>query len=94
MTAALWAAGHAFGAGLGFGHALLVLLFGSAAGGLVPVPGGIGAIDGALVAGLGATGIGLAIAVPAVALFRLATLWLQLPAGVLAGAVLRRRGAL
>lgn len=92
LTVSLWAAAHAFGAPLGLGSALLILLLGSTAGGLIPVPGGIGAIDACLVAALTASGFGLAVAVPTVALFRLVTLWLHLPVGLAAGAVLRRRG--
>lgn len=92
MTVSLWASAHAFGAHVGLASALLMMLLGSTAGGLIPVPGGIGAVDACLVATMVAAGAGLAVAVPIVALFRLATLWLHLPVGMVTGAVLRRRG--
>src|SRR5690606_33598136 len=95
MIGALWASVHAFGGDLGIGLAACVLVVGTAAGNAVPVPGGIGTVEAALVAALGAIGgIPVAVAVPAVALFRLVTLWLQLPAGVVCAAGLRRVGAL
>ncbi|WP_020578066.1 lysylphosphatidylglycerol synthase transmembrane domain-containing protein [Actinopolymorpha alba] len=94
LITALWASVHAFGGTLGLLPVAGVLLLGSTAGNAIPVPGGLGSVDAALVAALTATGVGLGVALPAVALFRLVTLWLLLPAGLVSVGMLRRRGAL
>lgn len=92
---ALWASVHAFGGELSLGLAAFILLVGSTAGNAVPVPGGIGTVEAVLVAALGTiAGVPAAVALPAVALFRLLTLWLQLPVGLACVAALRRVGAL
>jgi uncharacterized protein (TIRG00374 family) len=74
--------------------AAVVYLTGSALGSAVPTPGGLGAVEAALTAGLTATGMPAATAVSAVLLFRLLTFWLPVPAGWAAFSYLRRRGAL
>ncbi|MGW0226812.1 lysylphosphatidylglycerol synthase domain-containing protein [Actinopolymorpha singaporensis] len=94
LITALWASVHAFGGHLGILTVAAVLLLGTSAGNAVPVPGGLGTVDAALAAALAATGVGLAVALPAVALFRLVTLWLLLPAGAVSVGVMRRRGLL
>lgn len=94
LVTALWSAVHAFGGTLGVLTAAGVLLLGTSAGNAVPVPGGLGSVDAALVAALTATGTQLGVALPAVALFRLVTLWLPLPAGIVSLGLLRRRGQL
>lgn len=95
LIGALWASVHAFGGDLSLGLAACVLVVGTTAGNAVPVPGGIGTVEAALVAALGAIGgVPVAVALPAVALFRLVTLWLQIPVGLFCAAALRRGGAL
>lgn len=91
LAISLWASVHAFGGSLSPFTAFGVLLLGSTAGNAVPVPGGLGSVEAALVAALTATGTALTVALPAVALFRLVTLWLLLPAGLVSVGVLRRR---
>jgi glycosyltransferase 2 family protein len=59
----------------------LVYLTGSAVSSAVPTPGGIGAVEAALTAGLTAAGIPSAAAASAVLLFRLVTFWLPIPFG-------------
>ena len=59
----------------------LVYLTGSAVSSAVPTPGGIGAVEAALTAGLTAAGIPSAAAASAVLLFRLVTFWLPIPLG-------------
>jgi glycosyltransferase 2 family protein len=63
----------------------------SALAAAAPTPGGLGAIEAALVAGL--TGVGMAAgpAVSAVLLYRLATYWLPVAPGWLTWRVLQRR---
>jgi uncharacterized membrane protein YbhN (UPF0104 family) len=59
----------------------VVYLTGSALGSAVPTPGGIGAVEAALSAGLTAAGLPGATAVSAVLLFRILTFWLPIPVG-------------
>ncbi|HEX4093653.1 MAG TPA: lysylphosphatidylglycerol synthase transmembrane domain-containing protein [Trebonia sp.] len=72
----------------------VVYLTGSAIGSLVPTPGGLGAIEAALSAGLTAAGMPGAAAVSAVLLYRLLTFWLPVPIGWLALKYLERRQAI
>jgi glycosyltransferase 2 family protein len=85
---------RAFGGSLAITSAAVVYLTGSALGSVVPTPGGLGAVEAALAAGLTATGMPAATAVSAVLLFRLLTFWLPVPAGWAAFSFLRRRQAL
>jgi undecaprenyl-diphosphatase len=82
---------EAFGGGPGFVVLGAVYLGGAALAAAAPTPGGIGAIEAALVAGL--TGVGMANgpAVSAVLLYRLATYWLPVAPGWLCWRVLQRR---
>ena len=59
----------------------VIYLTGSAVGSLVPTPGGLGAVETVLSAGLVATGLPYAVAVSSVLLFRLMTFWLPVPLG-------------
>lgn len=91
---ALWYAIAAFGGGIGFVATTAVYLTGSALAQAAPTPGGIGAAEAALIAGLTAFGLEAAIAVPAVFLYRLATFWLPVLPGYLSYKRLERLGAL
>ena len=57
-----------------------------------PTPGGLGAIEAALVAGLTGVGISPGPAVSAVLTYRLATYWLPVLPGWLSWRPLQRRG--
>jgi glycosyltransferase 2 family protein len=72
----------------------VVYLTGSAIGSAVPTPGGIGAVEAALAAGLTAAGMHGAAAFSAVLLFRAATFWLPVPLGWAALGFLQRRDVL
>lgn len=72
----------------------VVYLTGSAIGSAVPTPGGVGAVEAALSAGLTAAGMPGAKAVSAVLMFRLATFWLPVPVGWAAMTYLQRKNAL
>ena len=85
---------RALGGSLSLTSAAVVYLTGSALGSVVPTPGGLGAVEAALAAGLTATGMAAATAVSAVLLFRLLTFWLPVPLGWAAFTYLRRRQAL
>ena len=71
----------AFGRSVPFAKIGFVYLTGSAIGSIIPTPGGLGAVEAALTAGLTAAGVPGAVAVSAVLLFRLLTFWLPVPFG-------------
>ncbi|GGM08475.1 lysylphosphatidylglycerol synthase transmembrane domain-containing protein [Nakamurella endophytica] len=89
---ALGASLRAFSAELPITVLVVVYLAASAIGSAAPTPGGLGAVEAALVGGLTATGIPVAIAIPAVLVFRAATFWLPAPLGWGAFVLLQRRG--
>ncbi len=84
----------AFGRSVPFAKIGVVYLTGSAIGSIVPTPGGLGAVEAALTAGLTAAGVHGAVAVSAVLLFRLLTFWLPVPFGWGALSYLERKQAL
>jgi glycosyltransferase 2 family protein len=71
-----------------------VFLAGNTVGSIAPTPGGLGAIEAVMTAGLTAIGIPAHEAVPAVLLFRVATFWLPIPAGWISYLRLERTGTL
>lgn len=73
---------------------VVVYLVGSALGAVSPTPGGLGAVEAALVAGLTSSvgDVASGPAITAVLLYRLATYWLPILPGLLAYRVLRRAG--
>ena len=90
---ALWASIQAFGGGgISLAGIAVVFLAGASLAAAAPTPGGIGAVEAALIAGLTAIGLASAIAVPAVFLYRLATFWVPILPGWLGFHVLQRRG--
>jgi undecaprenyl-diphosphatase len=91
---ALAVAVAAFGAGPAFTSVALVYLVGSVVSSVAPTPGGIGAVEATLIAGLTSAGMVSTTAVAAVILFRLATFWIPLLPGWGALVVLQRSGDL
>ncbi len=91
---ALEVAVSAFGAGPAFTSVALVYLVGSAVSSVAPTPGGIGAVEATLIAGLTSAGMPSTTAVAAVILFRLATFWIPLLPGWGALVALQRSGDL
>jgi glycosyltransferase 2 family protein len=85
---------RALGGSAPFASVAVVYLTGSALGSIVPTPGGLGAVEAALTAGLRAAGVAGGVAVSAVLLFRLLTFWLPVPAGWAALKYLERQQAL
>ncbi len=85
---------RAFGVDVSTLDVIAVYLGGAAVGALVPTPGGLGAIETALVAGLATVGVGMVPAVAVVSVFRLLTFWLPILPGFLAFRWLQRRGLL
>lgn len=91
---ALEVAVAAFGAGPSFTSVALVYLLGSVVSSVAPTPGGIGAVEATLIAGLTSAGMASPTAVAAVMVFRLATFWLPLLPGWGALLILQRTGDL
>jgi uncharacterized membrane protein YbhN (UPF0104 family) len=90
----LWAAVQAFGGHVDIATVAVVYLAGSAIGSAAPTPGGLGAVEAALSAGLTAAGLPSVTAVSAVLLFRLMTFWVPVLPGWIAFSVLQRRQAI
>ena len=91
---ALVATCRAFGIGLGITTIIAVYLGAAAIGSVAPVPGGLGALEAALAAGLVAAGARTGPAIAAVLTYRLVTYWLPVVPGFVSYRLLRRRGIL
>lgn len=78
---ALWASVEAFGGDVSFITVTVVTMVGGTLASAAPTPGGVGAVEAALIGGLAAFGIPAAIAVPAVLLYRILTCWLPVFVG-------------
>jgi undecaprenyl-diphosphatase len=89
--AALAAAIAAFDGGITFAQAGAVYLGASVVASAAPTPGGLGAMEAALVAGLTGVGMESGPAVAAVLSYRLATYWLPILPGWISFRVLERR---
>jgi undecaprenyl-diphosphatase len=87
----MYAAMRSFGGDLSFAAVGAVYLAGSAVARAAPTPGGIGAVEAALIAGLVSVGLDKETAVPTVLLFRLASFWLPVLPGWIAFERLSRR---
>jgi uncharacterized membrane protein YbhN (UPF0104 family) len=74
--------------------AVAVYLAGNTVGAAAPTPGGLGAVETVLAAGLTGIGVPAREAIPAVLAFRLATFWMPIPAGWVAFLFLQRWGVL
>ena len=82
----------AFGGGVGIAEISAVYLGAAALAAVAPTPGGLGALEAALVAGLTAAGLEPGAAVASVLTYRLLTYWLPIAPGWLSFHVLERRG--
>jgi undecaprenyl-diphosphatase len=91
---ALVAAVQAGGGGPSLVSIFAVYLGGSAVAAAAPTPGGLGALEAGLVAGLTSVGMQAAPAVTAVLVFRVVSYWLPVLPGAAAFWVLRRAGSL
>ncbi|HVQ51802.1 MAG TPA: lysylphosphatidylglycerol synthase domain-containing protein [Mycobacterium sp.] len=76
MALALWASIEAFGGHTSFVTVTVVTMVGGTLASAAPTPGGVGAVEAALIGGLAAFGLPTAIAVPSVLLYRILTCWL------------------
>ncbi len=85
----LWATFHAFGSSPSLAILWLAYLIGEL-GGLLPLPGGIGGVDGGLIGTLVLYGVALTPATAAVLGYRAIALWVPSVVGVIAFLSLRR----
>jgi uncharacterized protein (TIRG00374 family) len=81
MALALWASIAAFGGNASFVTVTVVTMVGGTLASAAPTPGGVGAVEAALIGGLAAFGVPTAIAVPSVLLYRVLTCWLPVFVG-------------
>jgi uncharacterized protein (TIRG00374 family) len=87
---ALYFSIQAFGGGMGFAQVGAIYLVGAAVASAAPTPGGLGAVEAAIIAGLVAGGLSNEVAVPSVFMFRLATFWVPVLPGWIAFTYLQR----
>jgi uncharacterized protein (TIRG00374 family) len=73
---ALWASVEAFGGHATFVTVTVVTMVGGTLASAAPTPGGVGAVEAALIGGLAAFGVPAAVGVPSVLLYRVLTCWL------------------
>jgi uncharacterized protein (TIRG00374 family) len=85
----LWATYHAFGTSVPLTVILMGYLIGQL-GGLLPIPGGVGGIDGGLIGTLIVYGAPAAATAAAVLAYRVILFWLPLIVGGIAFASLRK----
>jgi len=90
--ATLWASFRAFGAAPAFSVVVMAYFVGMFAN-VLPLPGGIGGVDGGMIGAFIAFGVGAPIAVVAVLVYRAFAFWLPTVPGAIAYVQLRRRVA-
>jgi uncharacterized protein (TIRG00374 family) len=78
---ALYASVEAFGGSASFVTCTVVTMVGGTLASAAPTPGGVGAVEAALIGGLAAFGVPAAIGVPSVLLYRVLTCWLPVFVG-------------
>ncbi|MGA3361323.1 MAG: lysylphosphatidylglycerol synthase transmembrane domain-containing protein [Solirubrobacteraceae bacterium] len=90
--ATLWASFKAFGASPAFSVVVMAYFIGMFAN-VLPLPGGIGGVDGGMIGAFIAFGVGAPVAVVAVLVYRAFAFWLPTFPGAVAYVQLRRRVA-
>ena len=90
----MYASIEAFGGSMPIAIVAVVYLAGATLGQAAPTPGGLGAVEAALAAGLTAGGLDGGLAVSAVLLFRLITFWIPTVPGYWSFNYLTKKGAL
>jgi len=83
---------HALGGELPFAQVGAVYMAARLVANAAPVPGGLGALEAGLIAGLSALGVAAGAATSAVLVYRLLTFWLNVPLGALALGSVQRKG--
>ncbi|HZQ31256.1 MAG TPA: lysylphosphatidylglycerol synthase transmembrane domain-containing protein [Mycobacterium sp.] len=77
----LWFSVEAFGGSATFVTVTVVTMVGGTLASAAPTPGGVGAVEAALIGGLAAFGVPAAVGVPSVLLYRVLTCWLPVFVG-------------
>jgi uncharacterized protein (TIRG00374 family) len=85
---------EAFGGSLSFPQVGTAFLVAMTIATFAPTPGGLGAVEAALIAGLTGFGLPDGVAVSSVLAFRLATFWLPIPPGWATFTWMQRNGEL
>ena len=93
-TLTLYVAVRAYGQDIPIAAAVVVYLGAGLLGSVAPTPGGIGAVEAALIAGLSAVGVPADAALPAALLYRTVTFWLPALPGWFAFQWLQRHDAI
>ena len=83
---------QAFGQDMPIIDVAVVFFLSNAVGAAVPTPGGLGAVELALAAGLTSAGISGAVVAPVVVIYRFITYWIRIPMGYAAMQWLQRKG--
>lgn len=85
----LWCTFAAFGYTIGIGHLLVGYVVAYSIGTLAPTPGGLGAVEGLMIALYASFGVPSAVAVAVVLVYRIINFWLPIPPGFIAYLVVR-----
>ena len=91
---AFWASMRAVGVELPLSSATVVYLTANSLGSVVPSPGGIGAVEAALTAGLQVAGVPLGAALPVAVVYRVVTFYGRVPLGWVALNFMQKRDLL
>ncbi|GMA35825.1 lysylphosphatidylglycerol synthase transmembrane domain-containing protein [Demequina litorisediminis] len=83
---------EAFGQDLAIIDVTILFFLSNAVGAVVPTPGGLGAVEASLIAGLTGAGVPLPVATPVVLIYRFITYWLRIPLGYVAMNWMTRKG--
>jgi uncharacterized protein (TIRG00374 family) len=85
----LWCTFAAFGYTIGLSHLLVGYVVAYSIGTLAPTPGGLGAVEGILIALYVSFGVPSAVAVAVVLVYRIINFWLPIPPGFVTYAIVR-----
>lgn len=85
----LWVTFLAFGQRIGPGHLLVGYVVAYSVGTLAPTPGGLGAVEGLLIALYASFGVPSSVAVAVVLVYRVINFWLPIPPGFVAYLIVR-----
>lgn len=77
----LWASAHALGVDITMSQSLVAYVLGNIVGGLVPTPGGIGAVEAGIYSGLVLIGVDSSQAFTVTLVYRLLTYWIPIAPG-------------
>jgi uncharacterized protein (TIRG00374 family) len=78
---ALWASAHSLGIDISLSQALVAYVLGNIIGGLVPTPGGIGAVEAGVYSGLLLIGVNSSEAITVTLIYRFLTYWVPIAPG-------------